>query len=419
MRKSLILIKREFMTKFFTKGFLIATIIGPFIIIGMALFPVISELLGSEYSAQISYVDESGMMAQAIEQAFSDTLKNGDPKYRLTAISSDNYHQNRDPLLTAIEEDAIDGLLVIPESIIDSNKVLFYAKSVTDINMQQLLRRGLQNEIDKVRLVEAGLNPQQIDSLTRSINLTTIKVSKGQEEEKGFGAEWMSAFVFLFFLYMTTILYGNTVMRGVLEEKTSRIFEVLLSSSNAFQLMMGKLFGVGSVGLAQYLIWVTTATIALTLVGSTSPALMNNISLSGEMLIYFVLFFLLGYFQFSTLYAAVGSISSTQEDAQALSVPVTFLIVIPFLVSITLGLRDPSSPIATTLSILPFFAPMLMFLRIALSTPPMTEIILSLAVNVVAIVFFVWIVAKIYRVGILMHGKRPNLPEVLRWIRYR
>ncbi len=419
MNKILTIIKREFMTKFFTKGFLIGTLLSPFIMLGLIFFPALLGDIDQERTNHFHFVDQSGTLASQMNTLFNDTLSDGSPEFQLTEISPATFASDRQRLETALEEDAMDAILVIPENVLSNGKIDFLATSVGGLSVLGKMEGRFQEAINKIRLQDAGLDPDNVEKLTANVDINTLKVGGGEQSEDAFDQQMIMAVVFLFFLYMSSILYGNSVMRGVLEEKTSRIIEVLLSSSNSFQLMMGKIFGVGSLGLAQYLVWMVVGGLGFFIAGSTAPSLLNNISVEPIVFLYFILFYMIGFFQYSSLYAAAGAMSNTQEDAQGLSTPVTFLIIIPFLLSLTLGMQNPDGTISTILSILPFFAPMVMFVRMALVDPPMIEIVLSLVVNVAAIIFFIWLCAKIYRVGVLMYGKRPTVPEMIKWLRYR
>ncbi len=262
----------------------------------------------------------------------------------------------------------------------------------------------------------AGLDPAQIKNLTRPVTVRTAKLFKGEEKARGFDQEFISAMIFLIILYTTILIYGSSIMRGVIEEKSSRIIEILLSSTTPFQLMMGKLFGLSMVSLAQYLVWTILGGSIFLITVSTLPAVTEFVTIPPSVLFYFVLYFIIGFFTFSTLYAATGAICSDMHDAQVLSTPVTLLIVLPFMIGMMV-IRDPGSDIAQILSFLPFFAPLIMFLRILLISPSFGEVLLSLLINIVTIIFLIHFAARIFRIGILMYGKRPTIPEILRWAR--
>lgn len=419
MSKTLSLIKREFKTKVFSRGFIISTLLGPIIITGIVFSPALFQSYAEDEMMVIQVVDRSGMLADKLGDLFSDTLESGQPRYIISPLQDSIYETGKEQFYQAIEDGYVDLLLIIPGDIFDNGEITFISASLANRDFIYLAQQRINAAVSKIRLERAGLDPGQIEQLTRKVGFKTVKVSEGRETEKGFGEEWAVAFTFLMILYTTIIIYGQSVMRGALEEKTSRILEILLSSGNSFQLMLGKLFGIGFVGLTQYAIWVFFALAALAMMLTSAPHLVSQISFSPVILPYFVLFFLIGYFQFSALYAAVGAMCSTQEDAQALSAPVTLLVVVPFIITISLGVSDPSSSLSRILSMMPFFAPMLMFLRIQLSNPPLWEIAAALLINLAAILLFTYLAAKIYRVAILIYGKRPTVREIARWLRYQ
>jgi ABC-2 type transport system permease protein len=222
-----------------------------------------------------------------------------------------------------------------------------------------------------------------------------------------------------FSIFLTIFLYGHSVMQGVIEEKQSRIVEVMLSSVKPFSMMIGKIIGIGLVGLTQYLIWVLSA-LALTTFGLSlaGRGLVRLHVFTGWILVYFVIYFILGYFLFATLFAIVGSIASRPEDAHQLQYPVSILLAVPALM-FWMIIRDPNGAPQVALSLVPFFAPTLMMMRIAAVEPPLWQIALSMLLMILTTLAGVWVAAKVYRVGILMTGKRPSIAEVGRWLRYR
>jgi ABC-2 type transport system permease protein len=223
-------------------------------------------------------------------------------------------------------------------------------------------------------------------------------------------------------LYLTLVVYGMATMRSVLEEKTTRIVEILASSARPFQLLIGKILGVAGVGFTQYLIWTLAGALISTYGAAVAAAFRPGASVQQfhfplSLLIYAVLFFLAGYFLYASLYAAVGAMVSSEQEAQQVQLPVTLVIVAAFVLYPTV-MRDPASRLAVIVSLVPFLSPILMIIRIALQTPPFWQIALSLALSMATTVGVVYFAAKIYRVGILMYGKRPSLAELLQWLKY-
>jgi ABC-2 type transport system permease protein len=219
-------------------------------------------------------------------------------------------------------------------------------------------------------------------------------------------------------LYMTLLIYGMSVMRSVLEEKTSRVMEVVLSSAKASELMAGKILGVGAVGLTQVAIWIVIAA------GASAPALlaMAGVKDSGfhiemRVLPAFAVFFVLGYMLYSTLFAALGAMVNSEQEAQQWQTFVTLPIVVP-MVMMMFVIRQPNAPLSVWMSMVPFFAPILMYLRIVVQTPPWWQIALSIGLLIATIWGVIWMCSRIYRIGILMYGKKPTLPEIMKWVKY-
>jgi ABC-2 type transport system permease protein len=226
----------------------------------------------------------------------------------------------------------------------------------------------------------------------------------------------VTSIVLVMILYMSLLMYGINVMRAVLEEKTSRIMEVMLSVAQAKEMMAGKILGVGAVGLTQIGIW---AAVALAYIVPNAMAMRNQIEavLSPSVLIWFAVFYLLGYALYSTMYAAIGSMVNSEQEAQQLQ----FVALIPLVAAVVVMISAaqlPNSPVAIWFSLIPFTSPLIMFMRIAVQTPPLWQIALSVALLAGTVYALVLFCAKIYRVGILMYGKRPTLPEIMKWVRY-
>jgi ABC-2 type transport system permease protein len=217
-------------------------------------------------------------------------------------------------------------------------------------------------------------------------------------------------------LYRAVIFYGVSVMRAVLEEKNSRVMEVLLSSATSTELMAGKLIGVGAVGLTQIGIWITMASVyALPALAASASA--GEIHIAPLTLVAFALFFLLGYLLYSSVYAAVGAVITSEQEGQQLQ----FIILLPLILAVFMMgpvMRAPDSPVAMWTSMVPFFSPILMYVRIAIQPPPAWQIALSLLLLVATIAGILVLCARIYRIGILMYGKRPTLPEIMKWLKY-
>jgi ABC-2 type transport system permease protein len=243
-------------------------------------------------------------------------------------------------------------------------------------------------------------------------------VAEGGVKEESGELAFVLSYILVFILYMMLILYGVGVMRGVIEDKSSRVVEILLSSAKPYQIMAGKVLGIGAVGLVQITVWGLCAFLLSTL--GAIFAIMARIplpSISGWTIVAFVGFFLIGYMLYASLYAALGSMGNSESDMQSLQFPAIAPLIFSIVVVMAI-VKDPNGTMAVVLSMIPFFSPMLMFLRISLHAVPLYQVILCLALCILTIGFMIWFSGRIFRIGILMYGKRPTFPEVLKWIRY-
>jgi ABC-2 type transport system permease protein len=433
MKKVLVIIKREYMTRVRTRAFVIGTIASPLLMLGLALLPAFFATRGGG-ERNITLLDQSGDPAlfQAIKRRAEERAADapqfggrgrrmGDTSFVLSHVvvpPDKDIEELKQQYNAEVGNDSEKAYVVLPPGVLDEAEPAYYAKNVSDVAIPSF-RDSLSSALAERRLQRAGLDSNKIGEYMRRVDLRTRKVGPDGETDDDSGASsFIVAFIMLLFIYISILFYGMYVMRGVIEEKQSRIVEVLMSSVTSTQMMMGKLVGIGLVGLTQFVIWVLSA-VALSMFGasmlSSSGITMPRVPAS--LLIYFVLFFILGYFLYATLYAMVGAMVSTEEEAQQAQMPVTLLIIVPMMI-FGLVMNNPSSTMSVVLSMVPFFAPTLMMLRIAMVNPPMVQVLLSMLIMLATILLCVWVAARIYRVGILMYGKRPSLAELGRWLRY-
>ena len=278
------------------------------------------------------------------------------------------------------------------------------------------MERTLSDLLRAERLRGAGLDPARIKELTKELELKTIQLSeKGEREDRG--AAILVAVVLMMILYMSILMWGQAVMTGVIEEKGSRVIEVLASGVPATQLLAGKLLGIGAAGFTQLVVW-TASLAALSLAPvATGSGFFSMPDLRPFVLVSFVLFYLLGFLLYAALYAAIGSAVNTVQEAQNFVFPV-LLPLIGGLVCFPVVLEAPESGISVALSLIPLVSPLIMFLRILVLTPPLWQVALSVVLLVATIVAVLWLSARIYRVGILMYGKKPTFPELMKWVRH-
>jgi ABC-2 type transport system permease protein len=420
MRKILIIIKREFKESVYKKSFIITTILMPVIMLALVFLPAMLSSVDVKETTKIDVVDFSGIIFDSLLVHLNDAkLEDGNDKFILTKEESnpDTYPALKEDLKKRISDEKINGFIYIPASIVESGEVEYYARNVSNFDLNREIRNTINDIIITHRINKSGLKKELVTELTRRVDLKTVKIKKGEEEtESGFLQEYFATFAFVMILYVTILIYGASIMRGVLEEKTSRVVEILLSTANSFQLMVGKIIGLGSVGLTQYLIWSLFGIGIIFYGAALNPAAANWFDISPSIFFYFIIFFILGYFLFATIYAAIGAMTNSDQEAQQLSTPVVLIIIVPIIV-FSFIVKNPDSSTSVILSMIPFFSPILMFARINLASPPPLEIWTAIFILVVTIFILIYLVARIYRIGILMYGKKPNLPELMRWIK--
>jgi ABC-2 type transport system permease protein len=274
--------------------------------------------------------------------------------------------------------------------------------------------------VRRQRLIAGGVKDQDVDALSKPVDLKTYPVNeKGQEGAEDSGAGFAMVFIIVFLIYITVLLYGQVVLGAIVEEKETRIAEILFSSVRPFHLMVGKLIGVSLMALTQLAIWVAAfAGVGLFLLPSLadSGANINIPHLPPMFFVYFFAFFLLGYFIYATIYVLVGSMVTTTQEGGQMAMPVVFLLMAGYILSFPI-LRAPNSSLAFWVSMVPFFSPITMMVRIVTQTPPFWQIAMSFLIGCATVVVLLWLASRIYRIGMLMYGKKATIPEVMRWVR--
>jgi ABC-2 type transport system permease protein len=422
MRKLWLVVKREYLTRVRTKGFIFSTVAVPLFAIGIFAFQIYTATRQTGHTLKIAVLDNAGGLADSIERNLDGRLSNGQPAFQVVKKEERPAAAEQNAVRSQVERGELDAFLLVPAAITGGKESAeFHTRNPGEISLTDSIGRAVTNAVIARRLHERGLNVSDVGAVVASVDLKLIKVSAGAETEEN-GQTFITALVVGMLLYTTLIIYGVTTMRSVTEEKSSRVMEILIASVRPFYLLAGKIVGVAAVGLTQYAIWATVAGLitayGVTMAsafrpGSSMPALQLHFSV----LAYMLLFFLCGYLLYASLYAAIGAMVSNDQEAQQLQTPLTLVLVAAFLL-FNIILRDPSSPLSVWLSMIPFFAPILMMLRIAMQTPPFWQIALCVGISLGTTAAVVYFAARVYRVGVLMYGKRPSLVELARWMRY-
>ena len=440
--KIVTVIKREYTTRVKSKGFIASLFLMPVLMCGLvALSSFLAIMEGkTEEMRKLAVIDETGEIFDQMQEVIAKhrTFQHKGELvyqvYRETATTE----KEKIALQERVRTKKLYAYLEIPKDVFAKADVRFYARTVTNSNVQNALRRIISDIVRDKRFAESGYSRREVSQLMRSVGFNAYAVKSGKAKDGGAkvessietGARLGLGYILVFVLYMFVLIYANSIMRSVLEEKTTRIVEVIISSIKPHQLLLGKLVGVCSVCLTMFAVWVVFGVLLVMNIepilgifgidGLPTPLILVIETVkasSAEILTYFFIYFIIGFFMYSTLYAVVGAICSSEEEAQQTGVPLTMLVVIPFVLMFQL-FRIPDSTLSVLLSHIPFFSPILMFMRINVLMPPLWEILLNILVMCATVLFVTLISGKIYRVGILMYGKRPTLAQLWQWMRY-
>lgn len=413
-------IRREYLERVRTKAFWISTLLVPVLMGALMIIPALLASRGGA-EATVALLDLSGRYGEVLADKVAEILEGeaGDLRIRLeTQQPGADPEAAREAIKARVQAQEFDGMLVLPAGLPGEGEPEYVATNVAAFRVLMVLERAVNDVLVADRLEAAGLDPERVNELTRRVGLKTLKLGAGGEETQDKGQAFLMSYFLVLIIYMSVLMYGIYVMRGVLEEKSSRIVEIIVSAVRPFELMLGKILGIGAVGLTQMLLW-SALGFAL-----SAPAVLSAIGLAGielpsipaQLLVFFVIFFVLGFLLYGTLYAGVGAAFETEQDAQNFQGVITVFLVVP-LVLITLIMNEPDSALAVVMSLVPFFTPILMFLRMTLTKVPAWQIAASLVLMVGAVLVMAWLVGKVYRVGILAHGSKPKLKDLARWVR--
>lgn len=445
MKKISIIIRREYLSRVRKRSFIIMTILGPLLMAALMIVPIYIAQMSDEVKT-IAVVDEEGIFYKR----FTDTEN----------INFIYLSESKDLVLDSMDQRGYYSVLYLPDEFLSkpSTGMLYYSKSQPSISVKSYIETLLKKEVEASKLKLEGIDKDVLDKIKTDISLNIYKTTgKGLEEK---GNTEVSTVLGLFagiLIYMFIFLFGTQVLRGVIEEKTSRIIEVIVSSVKPFQLMMGKIIGIALVGLTQFLLWIlltfTIVTIAQSAFPDTfnfnktsNPAMGNNKVTTelqvqqenatqyknqqshdliesifssinfGVMIFSFIFYFLFGYLLYAALFAAVGAAVDSEADSQQFMLPITIPIIFAIVMS-QFVINNPNGPVSFWLSIIPFTSPIIMMIRLPFGVPIFDQI-LSYSLLILGFLFCTWFAGKIYRTGILMYGKKPSYRELWKWMKY-
>ncbi len=411
------IIRREYLENVRRKSFVVSTLLVPVIMAAFFVLPVVFALFVPDRQYRVTVVDQVGAVGSEIAVALVDTLKSGELKYAVEVVDAagDRFAAEREAGIAAVQRGDMDIAVAIPSTVLTDGKAEYVTRETRNFNIFERFTDVVSEAVVARRLAAEGFDFTRVKALTEPVEMEMSRVSAtGEVEEKNFLAEYGLVFVFVMILYMATLSWGITISRSVIEEKSSRVIEVLLSSLTPRDLMMGKLIGVGLAGLTQLAIWAAFGLALSGYAAASAVGMLASMSIPPAVFAYLIVYFLLGFLLYSALFMVVGSACSTEQDAQQFQGLITLPMIVP-LMTLMLLIQNPGSGLAVTLSMIPLFAPMMMLARIILLEPPMWQILLSMALLLVTIFFSITFAARIFRVGILLYGKRPNLRELIHW----
>ena len=429
MSKILLILSREYLVRVRKKSFIVMTFLGPLLFAGITIVPV--WLTNEVIEERVVYVKDDS-------ELFTQDLKNSEnTRYIFIEMSLDEAK-------TSVSGSR-PNLLYIPDINIDDPKgIVLYSSSNPSFSLINDLRGTLKSRIENLKLDRSGLDREVIDNLRVDLGIDTVNLSEGQEKESNVGVATVVGYLGAFMTYFFIFYYGTQIMRGVIEEKTNRIIEVIVSSVKPFQLMMGKVLGIGAVGLTQFALWVIltmaistslalvfgfepeTQSLATSQVGDVSAIdqeasnkkaqeIFKAIFTQDYTLIIgsFIFYFLGGFFLYGALFAAVGSAIDHESDAQQFMLPITIPLIFS-IVALSAILNEPNGSLAFWLSVIPFTSPVVMMMRIPFDIP-MWQLALSMVVLITGFVWTIWVAGRIYRVGILVYGTKVNYRMLAKW----
>jgi ABC-2 type transport system permease protein len=436
-----LIIKREYLSRVKKKSFIVMTILGPVLMAALMVAPVLIASYDQDDVQKIQVIDESKLFIDKLTDSESmnfqfDTIPVQDAKASFDGVK-------------------FDALLYIPGNVLtNTTTIMLFSADQPNLSLVTSIEKSLQQEIENMKLRARGIDRKTLSEIKTDVSVNTRKLTEKGEEQSSAGLSTAVGMIGGILIYMFIFLYGAQVMRGVIEEKTNRIVEVIISSVKPFQLMMGKIVGIALVGLTQFVLWIvltlTISSVATTLFlddklmqeqmmqqrtpigtmvdkeqveeefgGGEISQLMSAVdSVNFPLLIgAFLFFFVGGYLLYGALFAAIGAAVDNEADTQQFMLPITIPLILSFVVSQSI-IQNPGSPMAFWFSIIPFTSPVVMMVRLPFGVP-MWEMALSMGLLVVGFVLTTWLAGRIYRTGILMYGKKPSWKELGKWLFYK
>lgn len=411
LRDTLVIARREFLERARSKWFAAITLLGPVGIVALVVVPAL--LIGNPEGTKVDIVDRSGVLAGPLSEGLS--AARWKPAIVAAGISDADE-------MARIRDRKINGFLTIPSDTLDGGQIVYRGDNGSNQIVDRTLREVVREVVQAVRGKHLGVGDAQLAKIIQPVAFE-LQQTNGKTEAASGGVLFLVGYALAYILFLVITGYAVAVMRSVVQEKTSRVMELMVATVKPRSLMAGKILGVGGAGLVQVAVWLAIAALALSYrdqildaVGvsaghvSLPPLTLDQIAIA-------LGFFVLGYFFYASMYAAVGAMVSTEQDTQQVQLPITLLLVVG-IVSVTSVSGDPRGLTAGIMTAIPFWSPLLMPMRYVLGGATPVDVVISLAILLVSTVLIARAAARIYRTGVLMYGKRPSLQELIRWLRY-
>jgi ABC-2 type transport system permease protein len=410
--KAFIIAKWEFIEKVKSKAFIISLVVMPVVIFGIAFIPTLFAIKEDDEPVAIGVIDRTKRLIDPLDLRLRKlyTLKDGQANYLLRNLDGQKpIDELKGEANDLVAKGKIEGYFYFPASVLDSGRVEFRSKNVANVKIQERFSRAIEKVVVENRLNAHGLDTALIHKLTANIEMKSVKLSEeGAEKDEGFGETFALAYIGILMITFMVITSGQLLVRSMLEEKSNRVIEVLLSSCSARDLMTGKIIGLSGLGILQMLVYA--------LIGIAAALKMNiNIIEPGYFML-ILLYAILGYLFYSAVLVAAGSPVTTEQEAQQITSYISLLLVAPMGMMIVV-MQNPHSLWIRIMSYIPPFTPSLMVMRMAIQAPSTAEIISTVVLLIVSTIGMMWIAGKIFRTAILSYGKKPTMAELLKWVK--
>ena len=399
----------EFIHRIKSKWFLISTLILPLIILGFAVLPTL--LMQEDTQAKtFAVIDGTGWVGTDLQSNLVEkyTLKDGRPQYQMIPLDRNGSGAARAIADSLLSDEVINGYIVIPENIIQDREADYYGRNVGNFKDLSRVENQLSTIVTTYRMRQENLDPDVINDITRDVDLESFEIKGGEVSEGNELMAFFGPYFYIMLLFFAVFMSSQILMRSVLEERQNRVVEVLVSSVTPNTLMSGKILGLGAMGLVQVAIYMIVGQTAAIYKGTTLVDLAGVLG--------FMLYFIPGFLLYAAFYSAVGAIFTSEQEAQQISGLLSFIAVAP-IVFLPFAMNNPESTVVQILSYIPPLTPFFMILRMHITTLPLWEYAVSLAVLTLFVFFTVRLAGKVFATAILMYGKRPTLPEIIRWMR--